>query len=362
MTSTVFTDNSTVIVAAWLNDVNTVTYTTVPSHTTTLASGVVLKDSSTGAASLPVGTTGQRPGTPVQGQFRYNTTTPGWEGYNGVTWASISSTDFLNSTRIDVVSATTTDLTALAPNTRNINITGTTTITGFTVAIGQTYIVRFAAALTLTNSASLVTQTGANVITDAGATCLLRSTAANTVELISYTSGAGSVSLSGNQTIAGTKTFTSTPVFPTQSMVRVNTRNGYGSTSTQIARFTNITNGVNGCVIQGTDITFADSSTLGSTFTINTSGVYGISFTDTCGAATGFFGISLNSSQLTTAVGSISVSDRLSLGLIPAANTAQTVATIVYLSAGAVIRPHADSSSGTSATLDRSSFTITRIA
>jgi hypothetical protein len=96
--------------------------------------------------------------------------------------------DYLNSTRIDVASATTLNLTTSAPNTRNINITGTTAITGVTVAIGQLYFVRFNAALTLTNNASIVTQTGANITTAAGDTCILRATAANTIELLSYVS------------------------------------------------------------------------------------------------------------------------------------------------------------------------------
>jgi hypothetical protein len=104
---------------------------------------------------------------------------------NGTALVS-NSTDYLNTTRIDVASATTVDLTASAPNTRNINITGTTTITGFTVAIGQVYFVRFNAALTLTNNAAIVTQRGANITTAAGDTCILRSTAANTVEVLSY--------------------------------------------------------------------------------------------------------------------------------------------------------------------------------
>ena len=98
----------------------------------------------------------------------------------------VSPTDYLNTTRIDVASASTVDLTAGAPATRHINITGTTSITAFTVAIGQVYFVRFNAALTLTNGASLVTQTGANIITAAGDTCIIRSTAANTVEVMAY--------------------------------------------------------------------------------------------------------------------------------------------------------------------------------
>ena len=109
----------------------------------------------------------------------------GWQVY-AYQRANDSNIDYLNTTRIDVASATTTDLTANAPNTRNINITGTTTITGFTVAIGQLYFVRFNAALTLTNNAAIITQTGADITTGAGDTCILRATAANTVEVLSY--------------------------------------------------------------------------------------------------------------------------------------------------------------------------------
>lgn len=92
--------------------------------------------------------------------------------------------DHLDSVRIDVASATNVNLTTAAPNTRNINITGTTTITGFTVEAGKTYFVRFAGALTLANGASLVTQDGSNIITEAGDTCIIRSVSANAVEVI----------------------------------------------------------------------------------------------------------------------------------------------------------------------------------
>lgn len=100
--------------------------------------------------------------------------------------ALVSTTDYLNTTRIDVASAATVDLTTNAPNTRHINITGTTTITAFTVAAGQTYFVRFNASLTLTNNASIVTNLGQNIGTAAGDTCIIRATASNTVEVLSY--------------------------------------------------------------------------------------------------------------------------------------------------------------------------------
>lgn len=58
------------------------------------------------------------------------------------------------------------------------------------------------------------------------------------------------------------------------SEVFVDTGNGYGSSSTFVRRFTNIRKNT------GSDITYADSATLGGTFTIVTSGVYTMNYTD----------------------------------------------------------------------------------
>ena len=115
-----------------------------------------------------------------------------WLQYNASigSWVSLLRvvSDYLNTTRINVASASTVNLTASAPNTRHINITGTTTISGFTVSAGLCYFVRFDGALTLANGAGLVTQAGANIVTQAGDTCLLRATANNVVEVLCYTS------------------------------------------------------------------------------------------------------------------------------------------------------------------------------
>jgi hypothetical protein len=106
-----------------------------------------------------------------------------------------------NATRADVASAATVDLSSVADD---INITGTTTISAFTVVIGRVVRVRFNASLTLTNGASLVTNTSADIVTQAGDSCLLRATAANTVEVVGYTRavpvGSSSASLSGTST------------------------------------------------------------------------------------------------------------------------------------------------------------------
>lgn len=93
--------------------------------------------------------------------------------------------DTLNTTRINIASAATVNLTTGAPNTRHINITGAVAITGFTVAAGQCYFARLNGA-TLTNNANIVTQTGASITTAAGDTCILRATAANVVEVLGY--------------------------------------------------------------------------------------------------------------------------------------------------------------------------------
>ena len=46
-------------------------------------------NSSTGYFDLPAGTTAERPGSPTSGNMRYNTSTNGFEGYNGTAWGSI---------------------------------------------------------------------------------------------------------------------------------------------------------------------------------------------------------------------------------------------------------------------------------
>jgi len=93
LASTTFVDNSTPIIASWLNDVNIVTYTNVPalltSVNTTIPATYVSKDSNTGAADIPSGTTAQRPAAPTGTKFRYNSTLGSWEGYNGSTWGSV---------------------------------------------------------------------------------------------------------------------------------------------------------------------------------------------------------------------------------------------------------------------------------
>lgn len=156
----------------------------------------------------------------------------------------------------------------------------------------------------------------------------------------------------------GTPTFLKVPKnTAVQSMIRLHTANGNGSGSTVIRRFlTVVTN-------QGSDITYttsADTSVLGSVFTINTNGVYTISYTDAFSTQTRL-GLSLNSSQLTTAISSVTTANKLCAQQSPSANNEATISWTGYLVAGDVIRPHSDGGAN-AASLPLTQFTITRVA
>lgn len=139
-----------------------------------------------------------------------------------------------------------------------------------------------------------------------------------------------------------------------QSMVRVNTANGYGSTNTAIRRFSTVVTN------QGSDITYADSATLGASFTINTSGVYAISYSDSFGAAANWAGISKNSSQLTTAINLINAADALAVAYSSGSGVGVNVSATVYLAAGDVIRAHTGAVAYVAGA--QTLFNITRVA
>ena len=137
------------------------------------------------------------------------------------------------------------------------------------------------------------------------------------------------------------------------SYVRLDTANGYGSTNTKIRRFTNIVNNV------GADITYADSATLGATFTINTAGVYSVSYGDQF-TTVDFVGLSINSTQLTTNIQGNTVSNILSASSTPVANQSATASSTFYAAAASVVRAHnGGSASGTQPTVCQ--FTIARV-
>lgn len=133
-----------------------------------------------------------------------------------------------------------------------------------------------------------------------------------------------------------------------QSMVRVDTTNGYGSTNTAVRRWTTVS------VNQGSDITYADSAANGGSFTVNTNGVYAITYVDQFNAAAAPCVVTVNKTTLSGGA------DTLTGGSSSAANVLTNMSWTGYLSAGSVIRAVAGTPSGTSTTYP--SFTITRVA
>ena len=150
----------------------------------------------------------------------------------------------------------------------------------------------------------------------------------------------------------GIVTFTKHPVITAVSAVHLNTTNGVGSTNTAIRRWTNtITN-------TGSDITYADSASLGGTFTINTTGVYSIHYSQSFNAASDF-GISNNSNQLTTGMGSLTIAHILAMATTTAANYGATASWTGLLTATNIVRAQSSATDGSNARLEQ--FSIARV-
>jgi hypothetical protein len=196
---------------------------------------------------------------------------------------------------------------------------------------------------TISSTTTGTTQSAGNNSTKIATTAYADTAVANAGNLF--------VALTGNQNIAGTKTFSTTPIVPIQSLIRLNTANGYGSTNTKIRRFTNTV------LTQGSDITYTDSATLGASFTLNVAGVYSISYSETLSGG-GFCGVSLNTTQPTIAITSITASDVLCGSANASGGNGPSVSWTGYLPAGSVLRAHTDGT-GSSGTFQF--FTIARV-
>jgi hypothetical protein len=134
--------------------------------------------------------------------------------------------------------------------------------------------------------------------------------------------------------------------------LRLDTYAGYGSSDTKIMQFTNeredfgnlFSNNHGGYGTDGLEITIAKN------------GKYVVSFSSRFDAAQ-YLGISLNSSQLTTNIQSITDADRLIEGHVSAGGNDDAVSWSGYLDAGDVVRPHT-SGGANSGGSGRSIFTI----
>lgn len=140
------------------------------------------------------------------------------------------------------------------------------------------------------------------------------------------------------------------------SRVRLHTSDGLGSTNNKIRKFSTLVEEV------GTDISFnglTASATNGAEFTINADGIYSISYCDLWNVAS-VHDISLNSNQLTTALSSITVTDRLISTNPTVTDQVMAVTWTGFLAQGDVIRPHTHGDAD-GASINRAAFTVTQI-
>jgi hypothetical protein len=120
-----------------------------------------------------------------------------------------------------------------------------------------------------------------------------------------------------------------------KSEIYVTGGSGHGSTNTKIRRFTTAV------VSLGSDITNSgDSATLGHSFTINTAGTYAITYCDASATQGHHSGVSVNSNQLTTSIGSITDANRVAFAIEYIANYSVCAHANLNLSVGDVVRAH----------------------
>lgn len=112
---------------------------------------------------------------------------------------------------------------------------------------------------------------------------------------------------------------------------------GWGSTNTKIRIYTTSEKST------GSDITYASSSTAGSSFTINTTGCYEISFGDSAASGAMQIGISVNASSLTTSLNSLTYAQGKRAYSNPTGQYHGS--TTLYLTAGDIVRGHGDATS-----------------
>lgn len=135
------------------------------------------------------------------------------------------------------------------------------------------------------------------------------------------------------------------------SSIRVSTGNGYGTTNTNIPRWSNIIQNV------GNDIELIQSAADGDSFLIKTDGVYNIC-TNMFASSLSFGGVTLNSSELSTGFSSLVNREDMIINITNGAGEFENGSAQLELKAGDVIRPHTDGAVNTS---DFNSFIISKV-
>jgi hypothetical protein len=166
---------------------------------------------------------------------------------------------------------------------------------------------------------------------------------------------------SGNVLTSNGTTWTSAAVAggPGDHRRKVTTPSGFGSTNDKIRRFSVTEYSV------GTSISYTSSATLGDSFTINTTGIYAITYIDNraSGSDVGI-GISVNSNQLSTNITEITASNRVASTFVTTnSNNPSAVTVVARFTSGQVVRAHcSDSPDIANSTEVTAGFQIIRVA
>ncbi len=177
---------------------------------------------------------------------------------------------------------------------------------------------------------------------------------------------AATLTRSGNHALTFTTTATSSVTLPTTGTlaveigdhaVTVTTGNGHGSTNNKIRRWTTTESNV------GSAITYADSAANGGSFTIAAGygGLYEVYYSEDKSSGGCYFGISVNSNQLTTTIYDITAAHRKAMAYQIQAGSNMALTRVLRLAAGDVVRAHTDGTPNDADVAD-SVFSIRRIA
>lgn len=141
----------------------------------------------------------------------------------------------------------------------------------------------------------------------------------------------------------------------TDSAIRLDTPNGFGSTNTKIRRLTGTVS------TTGSDLSYADTASAGTSITVNTSGVYAFSYSEEGSSGSPVFGLSLNSANLTSDVNGLPSSELLILSSVGSGNERQALTWVGYLTAGDVVRPHTNEGTATFVSANITTLTAARV-
>ncbi len=241
---------------------------------------------------------------------------------SGVTLGNNTFTGYQNFAQSTIASSATPDIWA---GNNQIVLTGTATVTGFTVA-PQLGVTR-----------EIICQTTPSFT--AGANMLISGLSSGET----YTAQANDVinvrALTVSKFILTIEKASGKPnlIITNTKLDVMNGTPGVGSVNTRIRRFLTVNTNTG----QGVDWTFTQSATLGDSVTILRSGVYSVYYIDQQQASNGYFGISINSTQLSTSISAINTAHVFSSSMTPSSNYSSVPQSrTAYIASSSVLRAH----------------------